>query len=381
MKKAADKFVRIFAAVLAVLSVSILLFTLVSTLFLNRTDKEWFGYKAFIVLSDSMSATDFSAGDLVFVRHVDPSTLQPGDIIAFTSRNDSNYGDTVTHKIRALTTTADGTPGFTTYGTTTDTDDEAVVPYSDVIGRYAGHLPKVGLFFNFLKTTPGYLLCIFLPFALLILSQAVQTVRLFRAYRREQAGAGDSDAFALPEPQSGAEIAARLAAGEDVTLQADTAFTDADGHCIDCVIAPGKAAALHLNGHRLKGTIQLADGAALTVHGKGMIQATARSHSRAGCPIYARGQGCRVDLYGGRYLGGVGSCAVCAAAGQVILHGGLYAVKGDSADHLLYSVGDGAITVEGGRFVGFDPAACLAPGRTTAAQETDKGILYVVKEL
>lgn len=90
MKKAADKFVRIFAAVLAVLSVSILLFTLVSTLFLNRTDKEWFGYKAFIVLSDSMSATDFSAGDLVFVRHVDPSTLQPGDIIAFTSRNDSN---------------------------------------------------------------------------------------------------------------------------------------------------------------------------------------------------------------------------------------------------------------------------------------------------
>lgn len=112
-----------------------------------------------------------------------------------------------------------------------------------------------------------------------------------------------------------------------------------------------------------------------------MIQATARSHSRAGCPIYARGQGCRVDLYGGRYLGGTGSCAVCAAAGQVVLHGGLYAVKGDSADHLLYSVGDGAITVEGGRFVGFDPAACLAPGRTTAAQETDKGILYVVKEL
>lgn len=137
----------------------------------------------------------------------------------------------------------------------------------------------------------------------------------------------------------------------------------------------------HPGGHRLKGTIQLADGAALTVHGKGMIQATARSHSRAGCPIYARGQGCRVDLYGGRYLGGAGSCAVCAAAGQVVLHGGLYAVKGDSADHLLYSVGDGAITVEGGRFVGFDPAACLAPGRTTAAQETDKGILYVVKEL
>ena len=71
-----------------------------------------------------------------------------------------------------------------------------------------------------------------------------------------------------------------------------------------------------------------------------MVQATARSHSRAGCPIYARGQGCRVDLYGGRYLGGAGSCAVCAAAGQVVLHGGLYAVNLDLRIELLYGVGN-----------------------------------------
>ena len=44
----------------------------------------------------------------------------------------------------------------------------------------------VGKFFNFLKTTPGYILCIFVPFALLILSQSVETVRLFRRYKGEQ---------------------------------------------------------------------------------------------------------------------------------------------------------------------------------------------------
>ena len=66
---------------------------------------------------------DIKAGDLVLTRDVDPATLQPGDIIAFTSTNDENYGQTVTHKIRSLTTTADGEPGFITYGTTTDTDD------------------------------------------------------------------------------------------------------------------------------------------------------------------------------------------------------------------------------------------------------------------
>ena len=193
--------------------------------------------------------------------------------------------------------------------------------------------------------------------------------------------AGQSDASEADSPVFLDEDPAGRRAGPRRTDRRGTC-----GHAVphgrtDCNAGTYRRADTHPGGHRLKGTIQLADGAALTVHGKGMIQATARSHSRAGCPIYARGQGCRVDLYGGRYLGGAGSCAVCAAAGQVILHGGLYAVKGDSADHLLYSVGDGAITVEGGRFVGFDPAACLAPGRTTAAQETDKGILYVVKEL
>ena len=42
-------------------------------------------------------------------------------------------------------------------------------------------------------------------------SDVLYTGTLFRAYRREQAGAGDSDAFALPELQSGAEIAAQAA--------------------------------------------------------------------------------------------------------------------------------------------------------------------------
>ena len=186
MKKAIGKIARFLSSLLAVLSICIMLFTVVSVLTFNRSDRQLFGYKMFIVLSDSMSATDFSAGDLVLVKEVDPTTLKEGDIIAFTSENDENYGETVTHKIRALATTDDGEPGFITYGTTTNTDDAAVVPYSNVLGKYQTHLPKVGAFFNFLKTTPGYILCIFVPFALLILSQAVETIRLFRAYKKEQ---------------------------------------------------------------------------------------------------------------------------------------------------------------------------------------------------
>ena len=176
----------IFVWLMVALAVFMMIFTIVSVSTFDRADRNLFGYKAFIVLSDSMSKTDFNAGDLVLVKAVDPSTLKEGDIIAYTSQNTSNYGETVTHKIRKLTTDANGAPGFVTYGTTTDTDDETVVTYPYVLGKYQGRIPKVGTFFQFLKSTPGYIVCILVPFLLLILLEGIRCIRLFRKYKAEQ---------------------------------------------------------------------------------------------------------------------------------------------------------------------------------------------------
>ena len=177
---------NIFVWLIVALTAAMMIFTIVSVSTFDRADRNLFGYKAFIVLSDSMSKTDFSAGDLVLVKEVDPSTLQEGDIIAYTSQNTANYGATVTHKIRKLTTDANGEPGFITYGTTTDTDDETVVTYPYVLGKYSCHIPKVGTFFQFLKSTPGYIVCVLIPFLLLILLEGIRCIRLFRKYKAEQ---------------------------------------------------------------------------------------------------------------------------------------------------------------------------------------------------
>ena len=176
----------IFVWLMVALAVFMMIFTIVSVSTFDRADRNLFGYKAFIVLSDSMSKTDFNAGDLVLVKEVDPSTLKEGDIIAYTSQNTSNYGETVTHKIRKITTDANGEPGFVTYGTTTDTDDETVVTYPYVLGKYSSRIPKVGAFFQFLKSTPGYIVCVLIPFLLLILLEGVRCIRLFRKYKAEQ---------------------------------------------------------------------------------------------------------------------------------------------------------------------------------------------------
>ena len=186
MKKVFHIIKNIFVWLVVALAVCMMIFTVVSVNNFGRTDRSIFGYKAFIVLSDSMSKTDFNAGDLVLVKEVDPATLKAGDIISYQSTNTENYGEVVTHKIRELTTDAEGNPGFVTYGTTTDQNDENIVTYSFVLGKYQTKLPGVGKFFQFLKTTPGYIVCIFLPFLLLILVQGVNSIRLFRQYKKEQ---------------------------------------------------------------------------------------------------------------------------------------------------------------------------------------------------
>lgn len=186
MKKALKVIRSIFVWLMVIVAVCMMIFTIISVKTFDRADRDLFGYKMFIVLTDSMKKTDFDAGDIVLVKEVDPSTLKEGDIISYTSQNPENYGETVTHKIRRLTTDAQGAPGFITYGTTTDTDDETVVTYPYVLGQYVRHIPKVGAFFQFLKTTPGYILCILIPFLLLILFQGLNCISLFRRYKREQ---------------------------------------------------------------------------------------------------------------------------------------------------------------------------------------------------
>lgn len=186
MKKAFSILKTTLVWLVVLLAVSMMIFTVISVTTFNRNDRSLFGYKMYIVNSDSMAATDFKAGALILVKEVDPSTLKEGDIITFMSQDANSFGETVTHKIRRLTTDAEGNPAFVTYGTTTGTDDETVVTYPYVLGQYQKQIPGLGTFFNFLKTTPGYFVCIFTPFMLIIIYEAVKFFNLFRKYKQEQ---------------------------------------------------------------------------------------------------------------------------------------------------------------------------------------------------
>ena len=195
-KKILNIALKVVTWLLVAFTVFMMVFTIVTVTTVDKNDRSIFGVKFYIVRTDSMSLSEnnkdvkvhFNAGDIVVIKNVeDPRTLQEGDVIAFVSTNSDSYGETVTHMIREVKKTDTGKVlGYVTYGTNTGTNDEALVEPEYVLGAYAGKLPGVGNFFAFVKSTPGYIVCILVPFLLLIFYNGVNVIRLFRKYKREQ---------------------------------------------------------------------------------------------------------------------------------------------------------------------------------------------------
>lgn len=198
-KKILNIALKVVTWLLVAFAVFMMVFTVVSVTTVDKNDRSIFGFRFYIVQTDSMSLSEnnkdmdvhFNAGDIILIKNVkDPTALQPGDIIAFMSMNEVSYGETVTHMIREVKTTADGkVVGYVTFGTNTGTNDEALVEPEYVLGSYSGKMPAVGQFFAFVKSTPGYIVCILIPFLLLILYNGVNVIQLFRRYKGEQVAA------------------------------------------------------------------------------------------------------------------------------------------------------------------------------------------------
>ena len=196
---------KVITYLLIAFTVFMMIFTIVSVATLDRNDRSIFGVKFYIVQTDSMSKSEknedldihFNAGDIVLIKNLsekEKTELKEGDVISFMSTNSDSYMETITHMIRDVKEDDNGRVlGYVTYGTNTGTDDEALVEPEYVLGKYTGKLPGVGRFFAFVKSTPGYIICILVPFLLLILYNGVNVIKLFRKYKQEQTAAIDAE--------------------------------------------------------------------------------------------------------------------------------------------------------------------------------------------
>lgn len=211
MKTVAKKILTILFKVATWLLVAFTVFMMIFTIFtiitVDQNDRNIFGVRFYIVRTDSMSLSEdngylkvhFNAGDVIIIKDVDDTTaFRKGDIIAFVSTNSDSYGETITHMIREVQKDDSGkVEGYVTFGTNTGTDDEALVEPEYVLGVYSGKIPGAGYLFTFVKSTAGYIICILVPFLLLILYNAINVIRLSHRQKREQKEAMQAERYQI----------------------------------------------------------------------------------------------------------------------------------------------------------------------------------------
>ena len=128
------------------------------------------GFQPFAVLSGSMEP-EFSVGDLIYVKKVDPYTLETGDVITYM------FSETTvsTHRIAGIVPdeTDPTVIRFRTKGDANDSEDGTLVHYKNVIGEPKFAIPLLGYVATYISAPPGMyvaigcgallLLMVFLP--------------------------------------------------------------------------------------------------------------------------------------------------------------------------------------------------------------------------
>ena len=111
------------------------------------------GITPYAVLSGSMEPA-FPVGSMIYVKAVDPESIEVGDPITFYW--DKESGVIATHRVIEI----DG-EGFHTKGDANEGEDFNDVPYSDLIGRVSRHYPMLGALMEIYTSNVGkvYVVC------------------------------------------------------------------------------------------------------------------------------------------------------------------------------------------------------------------------------
>lgn len=124
------------------------------------------GISPLIVLTDSM-LPEISSGDLIITKQIDPADVKVGDVISFFDPA-GNGSSVVTHRVIEIVT-ENGETKWRTRGDNNNTDDRVAVPFDNLVGIWTGtRIAGAGSVAMFLQTTPGLIVCIGCPLALLV---------------------------------------------------------------------------------------------------------------------------------------------------------------------------------------------------------------------
>lgn len=118
------------------------------------------GLQVFHVISPSMEP-NYSVGDLIYVKSVDPDSVQVGDPITFVLNEELVVA---THRVVAIDSE---NRRFTTKGDANSTEDAAPVHFNNLIGVPVFAIPLLGYVSAYIQSPPGMYVAIGLGVLLL----------------------------------------------------------------------------------------------------------------------------------------------------------------------------------------------------------------------
>lgn len=134
-KNTSQTFKRVFHIVLIIFMYNAIL------LFFSSMNKmqnfSVFGYKAYIITTDSMEPT-IKQGDAIITKKAKEKDLKEGDIITFNRDNES-----ITHRILTVDKEEDKIL-YVTKGDNNNVEDKQKVSFNDVEGKQVIVMPKIG---------------------------------------------------------------------------------------------------------------------------------------------------------------------------------------------------------------------------------------------
>ena len=146
--------------------VSSILVALVVILALLLVGARLAGLRVFTVLSGSMEPA-YHTGSLIYVKKVDPFTIQPGQPITFLLDEDT----VATHRVVGVVPDEEdpGVIRFRTKGDANEAEDGALVHYKNVIGTPVFSIPCLGYLADYIQHPPGMYVAISAGAILLLL--------------------------------------------------------------------------------------------------------------------------------------------------------------------------------------------------------------------
>ena len=110
------------------------------------------GLNVYTVLSGSMEPT-YHTGSVIYVKEVDYTTLQAGDVITFAISEDM----VATHRIVGVVPD-DEDPSvlrYRTKGDANDSEDGTLVHYKNIVGKPVFTIPYLGYIASYIQSPPG----------------------------------------------------------------------------------------------------------------------------------------------------------------------------------------------------------------------------------